>query len=67
VLLLHSNLQTYRVIDLLINNNRMSSAIANSENKRTSRLRKLFPLASEFKDKVVFRPHLDKRGSTSAQ
>jgi hypothetical protein len=34
VLLLHSNLQTYRVIDLLINNNRMSSAIAQiSENK----------------------------------
>jgi hypothetical protein len=48
--------QTYRVIDLLINNNRMSSAIAQilSEKQRTSRLRKLFPLASEFKDKVVF-------------
>jgi uncharacterized membrane-anchored protein YitT (DUF2179 family) len=36
--------QTYRVIDLLINNNRMSSAIAQilSEKQRTSRLRKLF-------------------------
>jgi phosphoadenosine phosphosulfate reductase len=47
--------QTYRVIDLLINNNRMSSAIAKYlvKTKNFSDWNS-FLLASEFKDKVVF-------------